>query len=289
MSSRLGTAFHETFRLDRSRLAEVLRVAVAKHPAPVRRDDLRTPATSLGANMIPAFVNYGIGCGLIEKTAPGYRLTPFGLASGTHDPNLSLLNTQWLMHYHLSATAGPGPLFWHHLFAREIQVGVPVHRDRLVDGIALAHRAATGKELNSKTASSTAGVFLNTYLSPDGLGRLGLLEEVGNDPKLPAARLVGGRTPPDPSVVGLALINWWCRTLPSQVTAGIERLFESDGVASILFLDRASTDDVLDALHSQGVLDVFRVAPPFQIVRHWQDDVEASVMLLQRMYEIDAR
>ena len=287
--NRIRTAFHETFRLERSRLAEVLKVASAKHPLTFVTEDLREPATSLGPNMVPAFVNYGIGSGLIARDGPAYRLTTFGSAASNHDPNLALLDTQWLLHYHLSAPSGPGPAFWHQLFGYELQVGVGVVREHLASSIALVHKDVSGKALNAKTAATTASVFVNSYVSPDGLGRLGLFERTEGNGDGAGVRLVGGHTRPSSWVVGFAVIDWWQRTMTNQITVGLERLYERDGLATFLFLDRAGMEDALADLQSAGVLDVYRVAPPFQVVRRWKDDLEIKTALLEQAYAGDAR
>ncbi len=281
--SRLGTGFHETFPLDRSRLSEVLRAAVAfdrSDPSMggFSRKNLDDADTQLGSNMRRAFPRYGVGTGLFEASGGRYRLTRFGRSAFELDAVLGRPSTQWLLHYHLSAPEGPGPYFWHRLFAEVLR---PADSFGRVD-VERAIEAAQAERVGDKLLRSTATIFLGTYTNSAGLGGLRLILPTLNE----RGRYDVNVAPEPPPIwaFAYALADHWERVWPGQLTVGLDRLSAPGGLASLLFVGRARVDDYLGRLQREGWIEVFRVAPPFQLVRRWEDADEKRKEALDRIY-----
>jgi hypothetical protein len=286
MGSRLGTAFHETFKLDRARLSEVLRVAKAFEGSNLSstgftKKDLDAAGTSLGNNMRRAFPRWGVGVGLLDVSGGRYRLTDLGRSAIEYDPTLHRSDTRWLMHYHLSAPKGPGPFFWHQLFAGLLTPGDTFGREEVERAIT----AAQSGSLGDKLLQSTASVFLGTYTDPAGLGRLHLVRSMGND----RASYTLSLTPEPASfwAFAYALVDYWGQMWKDHLTVGIDDLSRPGGLANLFFLERSKVDEYLSQLQREGWIEVFRVAPPFQLVRRWSNPVERWREALGHLYTND--
>lgn len=271
-------SFHETFRLDRSRLTEVLRVA--KHGG-FSRAELEEASTSLGKNMRRAFPRWGVGAGLLRVDKNRYVLSAFGEKSLDHDPALHRLDTQWLMHYHLCAPEGPGPKFWHDIFAKIIRAAKPFTRGEIEDAI----QSADAAKIRDKLVQSTATVFLRTYTDSAGLGSLQLIRPVKHERDRFELSLEA--KPPSLWAFAYALVDHWGRVWQEQLTVGLDWLYQPGSLASLLLLDQSQVEDYLGRLQRDGWVEIFRVAPPFQLVRRWTDSKEKRRAALQRLYTDD--
>lgn len=264
--------FHATFRLQRSRLAEVL--GLAAECGPLVAQDLE--GTSLGVRMWPAFLEWGRLSGVLTKSPDGYSLSVLGSAVQANDPSLTRIDTQWLLHYELTVASGNGPAFWQQVVSDLFFSAMPFTRNTLVPSILGA--IPPGKSPNS--AATTAGVLLNTYVEVDGLGQLGLLTRLS----------VGAYQAEDPSdrisAHGFfyALIDLWEDTQPALDTMNISAMHAAGSVAETLFLSPDEIDRYLNVLKRAGQIDVFRTAPPYQVVRFWDNHQEAKAYALQGMY-----
>lgn len=277
---RISVSFHETFRLERSRLAELLKLA--KNNGGFTRDDLEKANTSLGNNMRRSFPRWGIGTGLLYVDRNRYVLSAFGQAVLEHDPALRRLDTQWIIHYHLSAPDGPGPAFWHHLFAEIIRPGRSFTRGDIEHAI----KAVYGARIGDKLAQTTATVFLGTYTNTDGLGHLHLIRPVKQEPDRYELSL--DAEPPSQWAFAYALVDHWDRSWSEHVTVRFDWLFQPRSLTSLLFLGQSQAEKYLGELQREGWIEIFRVAPPFQLVRRWADAEEKKQAALQRLYAHDA-
>lgn len=229
--------------------------------------------TSLGTNYIKAMPRYGVGCGIFSRS----ELTPFGQVLLQHDPALALGTTQWLMHYHMSAPHGPGPCFWHHLVTRFLRICSRLRSTDVASEIGRMIREEEGNEPNPRTMARTATVFLRSYTNPDGLSQLRLMQEVERGLYLVT----------DPSavpvwVVGFALVDYWEHQWGDRITVDLAVLFEPGGLSSIFFLGSEAVNELLETLQREKLIDIYRVAPPYQVVRQWGPD--ARQMCLERAY-----
>lgn len=274
-SSRISLAFHESFALSLPSIAPVLRLS-HENAGLISSSTIRAQ-TSLGPNYVKAMPRYARACGLMEMGS--YRLTPFGETVCQHDPHLTQPATLWLMHYHLSAPHGPGPAFWSHLVTRCLPFGEEIAARELASEInRFVQQQGEARPLQERTIRSSATVFIRTYTKSDGLASLGLLEEGrGRDRNVTVA---DPQSPP-PSAVACALADYWSFHHGDQVTLRVSELAKGDGFARVMWMDPRLLDNTLEALRLKGVLDLYRVAPPYEVVRLWSSNDE----LLSRLYD----
>lgn len=271
MSTRIGLSFHETFPLNRSAMLQLIEVA-GQNDGRISRSSLRKH-TSLGTNYIKAMPRYGVGCGIFS----GSELTPFGQVLLQHDPTLASDTTQWLMHYHMSAPHGPGPCYWHHLVTHFLRAGNRLSSTDVASEIIRTIRNDTGSEPNPRTVGAAATVFLRSYAKPEGFCQLRLIQEVER-----GLYLVTDPSPVPVWVFGFALVDYWEHRWGDRITVDLAALFEPGGLSSIFFLGSEAVDELLGTLQREKLIDVYRVAPPYQVVRQWGQD--ARQMCLDRAY-----
>jgi hypothetical protein len=269
---RLGLTFHRTFYLNTSRLAAVLDVAVNEQGR-VDAAFLRQK-TNLGTIQIEAMPRYARGCNLLGHGS--FAATPFGQLAYEHDSALIHPATQWLMHYHLSAPHGPGPQFWHYLVIETLRIGDLVSPSTIEAGIARSLEVQGVPVPGDRALGSTASAFLGSYSKPDGLSAIGLL-----------APLKGGSyrvqaTPfPPPMAVAAALADYWAGPLGGRATVDLDELARPGGFFSLFFLGTEQINAQLQALQRARLVEVNRLAPPFQVVRLWDD----PAVVVARLYE----
>lgn len=271
---RQPTAFHETFSLNRPAVSGILALSVRKR-GQVDFDTIRQE-TALGANYADAMPRYARAVGLLEHNT--FVATTFGTLVAQHDPHLDSPTTQWIMHYHLSAPHGPGPAFWHDLVVGCLRLGTEVTPVHLARRIALVHEQQTAKALAPRTARATASVFIGTYAKSDALGTLGIMkaEGTGNERKY---RIVQPEGPPA-WALAYALADYWSVKWEKSVTVALHQFLEPGGVPDLFWLGTSDFDARLAELQRMKVLDVYKVAPPFQVVRLWNTKDE----ILERAY-----
>ena len=170
---RLGLTFHRTFSLIRPALTQILEI-VNKHGGLVDetgkiQKDIVRDVTNLGTIYAAAMPRYCFGAGSLNSQ---YLFTDFGRTAFENDRLLDTDRTQWLIHYHLSAPNGPGPLFWHELVVSRFRRGDKFRLSDLAEQISKIYERTEGKKLQERSARSTASIFLGTYTKDDGLGKL---------------------------------------------------------------------------------------------------------------------
>lgn len=269
---RIGTVFHETFALSRIAVASVLKAVEGWEREQLTLFEHLRETTALGTRYCKAMPRYGQGTGLLDKH---YQLTQFGKIVLMYDPSLMSEVTQWLMHYHLSAPHGPGPLFWHALVPRTLCPGRSLRRDEVAQELLDILRQLGQKELTPRARQSTATIFLGTYARSDGLSALQVLREEGN-----GSYTVLHPKPPPLWALAYALADYWEHHWQGQVTVNLSELTQQGGWASLFWMDSGMAGEQLHKLKQHGVIDLYRVAPPHQVVRLWQD----KMVLLERAY-----
>jgi hypothetical protein len=271
-----GLSFHRSFPLRRAAISEILRLC---HQQSEKGKSLNCKTiyrlTNLGTIQAQAYPRYAYRAGLISSDG---LLTVFGKATSSYDMFLSTLSTHWLMHYHLSALQGTGPWFWHYLVTRVLKPGHEISGHHLAQELAHALREHGGSRLRERTIRTTATVFIGSYAKPEGLSALRLLQQVGKD------RYVVRQPEPVPLwVFAYALVDTWMQVWQERVTMNLASLFEPGGLSSIFFLDESSVDQLVASLAREGLIDLYRVVPPYQLVRRWEGDPRGQI--LERVYE----
>src|SRR6185295_8580035 len=179
VQNKLGTAFHESFPLNRDGIRQIFQ-AIAEHgndptKSSLTFDDFRK-FTSLGTNHVKSFRRYAYGLGLIDEKE---RLTRFGQIAMEHDPNFNLPDTQWAMHYNMSSAHKCGPAFWTEIVTAHLHPNSELKRDALAQLITDLVSEQGVKQISWETAQRTATVFLTSYSKTDGLGSLNILHHEG--------------------------------------------------------------------------------------------------------------
>lgn len=252
MADRFAISFHETFSLSRPSLTQI--IGNAGRSGALNRQFLVN--TSLGTNYQKAMPRYAFRAGLLDKRN---NLSVFGRFAARLDPALEKPATQWLLHYHLAAPHGP-TAFWHYLVRKRFLPGNTFTDDDLIADLTEFLRDVAGKAPAPRSIRSTITIFTGTYLKIDGLGQLGLLEEVGpNIYRVPAAG------PPPLWAVGYALVEYWHARYGERLTVNLDDLTQGD-FAAVFLLGEERLTQLLIQLKQEGMLDLYRISRPYQVV-----------------------
>lgn len=273
---RLGVTFHRTFSLIRPAITQVLSLSISMSKEG-SDDGLESKVirglTNLGKIYVQAMPRYCFGAGLLESD---YSPTLFGKYAYKHDVVLGNLSTQWLMHYHFSAPRGSNPLFWHELVSTNFLGGNEFEKDDIERQIKEFYLRTEGKVLADESASRTATIFLGTYTKSDGLGELNLLQQVEGN----RYRVNDDLDSPPTWAVAYAILDFWKANFPERTTINLDELTEGNGVANIFMIGAGKVANVLQKMQAEGFIDLYRVAPPYQVVL-LRSDMDA---VLEKIY-----
>ncbi len=174
---KLGFTFHRSFKLQRAPISIIIKLLEDKNK-PLSKKYL-VEEYNLGTIYAEAYPRYAIATGLIH---PIYKkLSLFGTFTVKNDPLLNNQVTQWLMHYHISNSKGSGPLFWGYL-VRELFIPKMVFSTNLLKKHLLnLNLTLTNKNINERVINTTGSVFVNSYISNEGLGSLGILSKINDE------------------------------------------------------------------------------------------------------------
>ena len=275
---RLGPSFHRTFAFNRSAVSALLSLAVRYESEPGLRitKDVIKKETLLGSQYVEAMPRYAQAGGLLDSNN---RLTSLGRRVAAHDISLERRETLWLIHYNLSRRDGIAPRFWGYLFEEVVQSGDSIERERISSVIREVSQSQQAVSVNDKTAADAATVFLKTYSSDEGLGRLSLLQEMG-----------GGRysvletESPASIVFALVVADYWAKNLRDTTSAFTDEFNKVGGPAQVLFMGRGQVNHAMRELNRMGIATVQLNQPPYQFSPLWKNQDE----LLDRIYAPDA-
>lgn len=264
----MSLTFHRTFSLSRSSVSKVVQLAL-NHPG-FKQSDL-AESTDLGTVYQEAMPRYAVRSGLLSK---GNKLTRFGRFVAQYDSQLEKIATQWLLHYHLSAPHG-NTTFWHFLVRQRFVPGNVFSADDLLADLTGFLAEETGKVPALRSMRSTVTIFTGTYLKSDGLGRLGLLEEHSDSTyRVPVVDA------PEIWALGYALADYWSANYNGRLTINLDDLVHGD-FAAIFLLGEDRLTQLLLRLKQEGMIDLYRISRPYQVVL-LQPSIEYA---LQKLYE----
>jgi hypothetical protein len=199
---------------------------------------------------------YAYRAGLLNENK---HLTVFGQYVAQYDLQMQQLGTQWLLHYHLSAPHRP-TAFWHHLVVRRFLMGNTFTAADLTNDLSAFLRREAGKDPAPRYVRSTLTVFTGTYLKSDGLNRLGLMEETEKETfRIPAA------PPPPLWALGYALAEYWQAHYGERLTVNLDDL-SGENFAGLFLLGENGFTELLIQLKQEGMIDLYRIAHPYQVV-----------------------
>jgi len=265
---QIGINFHEGLQLSRSRLAATLRF-FSENPG-ASRDQLRS-GTDLGANMVVAFPNLAVGCGLLEEggTKGGRVLTDLGNTVINNDPYLEGETSRWLIHYGLVDPAGRGPAYWGRLMLDVIRPGGRYQAAELASSVGEFESVVREK------VQLAVGKLTESYASDGFLGALGLLEKKGSEIHATFPMIL-----PSACVFSYAVASRWSHLLKEQVTTSLETFLVESRLPEIFRMPREQCVALLEESVDLGLVDLYRTATPHQIVRKWK----ATQDLLATLY-----
>ncbi len=265
--NKIPTNFHESFSLSRPAIMQIIKaIKLSQNKIDFNSKKTREiyfgEQTTLGKNYIKSMPSYAKGCGLINFD---YRLTPFGEYVLLNDVHLELLGTQWLLHYFMCTPLGPGPSFWQDIVFKYFFSTNIFSIDELVETIGNFIWKTENKILEKRGVRSSATILLGTYLKPEGLNKLHLLESTES----------GRYRVCEPNhapiwAIALAFVDFWDAQYPGRLGVGLDTLLESDFL-KIFLIGKSDFMEVMEAMQEEGYVSIHRTAPPFQIVLLKQD------------------
>jgi hypothetical protein len=259
---RPKTTFHRTFALKRQPLSNICLFS-NETSEKISKKNLQK-FLNMGSIYAEAYPRYCSATGLLDKKKDS--LTSFGKKVVRHDPTLSNLSSQWLLHYHMSSPNGPGPEFWHQLVKTYFIPGKNFNFDDVKEKIAFQYWESTGNILDGKAIISTSQIFLSSYLEFDGLGKLNLIKKITNNDYLTNSQKLS-----DSLVLAYALDHFWDSVYPDNNTVSLEKLLESD-LPKIFLLTKEEFETMLNELRADGFLDIRKTAQPYQVYRKFGRD-----------------
>jgi len=264
--TRIPIAFHETLSLSRKSISEIARVVSSDMNQDVEKKEGKRKVfeekTDLGNNYVKAMPVYAMGCGLISRN---YVFSPFGRFALLHDSNFDLISTQWMMHYHMSAPQGPGPIFWNQVVSKFFYPGNVFAGEDIVEFIGNFIWETENRILSEKAVKSTATIFLGTYTKPEGLGKLRILETTDS-----GRFRVQTPTLPSPWVIAYALLDFWEAHYPGRIGISLDTLKDS-GFVKLFLMAKSDLDEALQNMQEIRYVEIHRAAPPYQVVLLRQD------------------
>lgn len=272
--SRLGLTFHRTFFLKRSAIKQVIELFEPEKDVEKLGLSLREirENSQLGTIYVEAMPRWAEAAGLLTGKK---KLTLFGKFVRIYDPGMDQLSTKWLMHYHLSVSHSRTPAFWHTVVSSCFRSGNEFLQSDIIKQITDIYAQEKGGSIEPRYATSTANVFLKTYIESDGLGDLHILEQFDKD----RYRVRETEIPPTWAVAA-AILDYWQAHFPDQVTVNLSSLTTESGLASLFMISRSRLELILSEMREAGIVELFRVAPPYQVAL-LNGDPEP---VLERMY-----
>jgi hypothetical protein len=271
---RLGITFHRTFSLNRPAIGQILRIQNdRKATGGISRKELNEKS-NLGSIYLESMPRWAWGSGLLNYDKSSSK---FGSYSYQFDPLTEQLGTQWLMHYFLSAPQGPGPSFWHEAVIRLFFTGNIFTGEDLVEAIGNHIWQTENRILAKRGVQSTATVFLGTYLKPEGLNKIHILETTDS-----GRYRVCEPAPAPIWAIGCALVDYWLANYPDRLGISLDTLADSSFL-KIFLMGKSRLMEVLQAMQEAGYVEIHRTAPPYQIVLVRQD----TEGLLKKLYGTD--
>lgn len=272
---KLGLTFHRTFGLVRSAISQILKIARQIETQGGEKLERQTiqKMSSLGSIYVEAMPRYARGSGLIQHSN---FLTLFGNYVVENDLLLEQTGTQWIMHYYLSVSHGPGASFWNNVIANLFYLGSKFSYDELTMQIGNYVWEIDNIPPKERSIKNTASAFISTYTKERGLQKLAFLTSLKNE-----TYKVNAPIKPPISAIGYALIDFWENHYARRLGVGLDTLLESEW-AKIFMLSKSELEEALHMLQEAHYVDIHRTAPPYQVFLLRTD----REPLLQNLYGI---
>ena len=267
-TQKLGTAFHEQFKLNRNGLSQMLRIIADNSVSIEKSTEFFQNKTSLGKNQIKSGRNYLKASGLTDDKL---NTSAFGQTVLECDSTLSKSATQWVLHYYLAVRHSPSPHYWNRLAAEVLSPGRVLSSSGLVDDIKRITTETGAVPLAFDTYREAAAVFIGTYSDPESLGTLGFLEPTSTKDQYVV------RQPRTLPVAAFAVIlaDYWEREWPDRTDVLLEDVTKGT-LAHLLLLSENKVNELLAELAAPDRMLVRRQRKhePYQVLR--QDKLRSA-------------
>jgi hypothetical protein len=232
--------FYGNFNLNLQRLSRAL-ACIQESPALTQKE----LANCMGVNQPVAggFSHWLRHTGLVSRRegSRSYELTPAGALIAEHDPALTDLGTQWLLHYYLATEQEERSEAWHVLFNQFLSKGSTFSSAEYQAYFA----NVMGDEVSNRSAVKKDPIsVLFTYTNPKSLADLALLTKQKHVPRHEGKMYVVGKPPqearrsegsvpasphyPDSLLIGFMLFDWWKRHYDYSNTLRFSQLCEEE-------------------------------------------------------------
>jgi len=274
---KLQLSFHGTFALKKEDILKILQAAAEEKGLADTLEGLMN-RTSLGNEKVLRIKRWASRSGLVTDDL----LSPEGKLILAKDPYLESPLTNWFMHFYLSLgdkglqTPPATPAEWGG-WTYLVYTFLPNYRaftsNDLVHTSALVFEQETTKILTKNFK-----IALRAYTEDTALGNCKFLTPEDD-------QYVAGQSHlPNPYLVGYLLAKLWERDLQDAKSALTESVLNHPmGLAPVLGLSAASTQEQLNTLEAHGIIEQRRAVPPFQIIPRW----DSPLTLLEKAYDSD--
>lgn len=272
----MSLAFHKTFTLECENISKLL-YAVSRNPFISNSEIAEATGIGIGKakgdGKVRPTISYATYGGLISvnvDTKPRQiELTDIGKLVFARDRALKNPTSHWVLHYHLSKEKG-GARAWSYFVQEFLPLNPSFNKSRLEAGL----QEKFGDE--AKIESINPGVLLKTYLDNRALGQLRLIRQSSRNEFMQAQPDI-----PTPYIISYILAEIWEAQHSTRMMVDLDALSAPGHLGSSVGLQGSVLQERLNALMHLGVIGQMREAPPYQVVRQWDD----KLSLLAKAYE----
>lgn len=274
----MSLTFHETFSLDRGNITKLLDVVLGN---PTISDIEISEQTGIGigkkgkGGKVRPTIKYAMFCGLLEPSSSDGKIiiSDLGKVVREYDKRLKSSVTHWVMHSKISSQES-GAIAWKSFVHNFLPFYNVFDRKMLKDFL-----DALKSDLNEKTKVANVGLLLKSYLDDSGLYKTRLFREMVADNFY--------REPsnyPNAYLAAYILAEIWEAKHGDDVAAVEPSVLLQPGhLATTLNLNEGDLQNCLNEISAISAISQMREAPPFQVVRKWDNKFE----LLRRAYGVD--
>jgi len=274
---KLQLSFHTTFPLKKEDILRIFQVAAEDQGLSDALENLMS-RTGLGNKKVVPMKSWASRAGLVS----GDFLSPEGKLILEKDPYLESLTTNWLMHFYLSLgdkglqTPPANPADWGG-WTYFVYTFLPNYR--AFTSADLVHTSALVFEQEvTKSLTKNFKFVLRAYTEEQALANCKFLSQEDNQ------YVAGQSNLPNPYLIGYFLAKLWERDFHNATSVLTESILNhSMGLAPVLGISVAATQEQLNTLESHGIIEQRRAVPPFQVIPRWDD----PLTLLEKAYDSD--
>ncbi|KAM3100081.1 hypothetical protein ACKFKF_12840 [Phormidesmis sp. 146-12] len=265
---KIQLSFHTSFALKKEDLLKVFEAASEESGLEGSLEE-RMEKTGLGNKKVGPMKSWAVRSGLMSSKT----LSPEGKLVWKYDSRLKSLNTDWLMHFHLSLgdkglqTTPINPADWGG-WTYLIYNFLPQNRAFTTEN--LTYEASTHFDDDDKLIAKNYRYALRAYIESDAIAACKILTSPSKD-----KFLSGNPQLPNSNMVGYLLAKLWQRDFGNHTSILTEDILNHPmGLPKVLSIDSETCQAQLNALEAKGIIEQRCTVSPFQVIRRWQHPLE---------------